>query len=76
MFKYYFLNYLQVPLADALNHVSDHNAELEFGPDVLIMRAIKSIPAGQEIYNTYGQISNYQLLQVCTNTRKILYYSN
>ena len=34
-----------VPVADILNHVSNHNAEISFGEDMLTMKAIKDIEA-------------------------------
>ena len=55
---------VQVPLADVLNHVTENNACLEFEPDRLVMKATCDIQAGFEVYNTYGQLSNAQLLQV------------
>ena len=54
----------QVPLGDVLNHIAKHNAELEFGENELVMKSVEFIPAGQEVFNTYGQIANKQLLQV------------
>ncbi|XP_067929235.1 N-lysine methyltransferase setd6-like isoform X2 [Watersipora subatra] len=53
---------LMVPLADLLNHVPDHNAELNIGESTLRMIAVKDIKKGEEVYNTYGKVSNYTLL--------------
>ena len=55
-------------MADVLNHVASNNAHLEFGEEELKMVAIKTIPTGCQIYNTYGQLSNCQLLQVIKRT--------
>ncbi|KAF6030023.1 SETD6 [Bugula neritina] len=53
---------IMVPMADLLNHVPDHNAELNVGEATFRMIAVKDIRKGEEIYNTYGKISNYTLL--------------
>ncbi|XP_061450111.1 N-lysine methyltransferase SETD6 isoform X2 [Rhineura floridana] len=55
---------VMVPLADLLNHVADHNANLEYSPEVLKMVATQSICKGQEIFNTYGEMANWQLLHM------------
>ncbi|XP_078495027.1 N-lysine methyltransferase SETD6 [Ciona intestinalis] len=55
---------IMVPVADVLNHVSRNNAQLMFEPDALKMVATRNITAGQEIFNTYGQLANWQLLQM------------
>ncbi|XP_059848481.1 N-lysine methyltransferase setd6 [Hypanus sabinus] len=55
---------MMVPLADMLNHVANHNANLEFTPDCLKMVSIKKISGGEEIFNTYGQLANWQLLHM------------
>lgn len=51
-------------MADLLNHVAANNAHLEFGEEQLSMVATRCIASGEQIYNTYGQLSNSQLLQV------------
>lgn len=54
---------LIVPLADILNHKTGHNnARLFMEKDQLQMIAIKDIPAGEQVYNTYGDIGNAELL--------------
>ncbi|XP_042560636.1 N-lysine methyltransferase setd6 [Clupea harengus] len=55
---------MMVPMADMLNHVSNHNANLEYTPEYLKMVAIRSIKAGEEIFNTYGEMANWQLLHM------------
>ncbi|XP_076590177.1 N-lysine methyltransferase setd6-like [Chaetodon auriga] len=55
---------MMVPMADMLNHVSNHNAKLEFTPDSLKMVCARSIHKGEEVFNTYGQIANWQLLHM------------
>lgn len=55
---------MMVPMADMLNHVSNHNANLVYTPDCLKMVAIRDIHAGEEIFNTYGQMANWQLLHM------------
>ncbi|XP_069757061.1 N-lysine methyltransferase setd6 [Narcine bancroftii] len=55
---------LIVPMADILNHVANHNANLEFTPEYLKMVSIKKISGGEEIFNTYGQLANWQLLHM------------
>ncbi|XP_072520119.1 N-lysine methyltransferase setd6 [Salminus brasiliensis] len=55
---------MMVPMADLLNHVSDHNANLEYTPDCLKMVAMRQIKKGEEIFNTYGQMANWQLLHM------------
>nr|XP_046249593.1 N-lysine methyltransferase setd6 isoform X2 [Scatophagus argus] len=55
---------MMVPMADILNHVSNHNANLEFTPDCLKMVCVRSIQKGEEVFNTYGQMANWQLLHM------------
>uniref|UniRef100_A0A3P9IVF7 N-lysine methyltransferase SETD6 n=1 Tax=Oryzias latipes TaxID=8090 RepID=A0A3P9IVF7_ORYLA len=55
---------MMVPMADMLNHVSDHNANLEFSADSLKMVSVRRIHAGEEVFNTYGQMANWQLLHM------------
>ncbi|XP_058135893.1 N-lysine methyltransferase SETD6 isoform X2 [Dasypus novemcinctus] len=55
---------LMVPAADILNHISNHNAHLEYSQDCLRMVATRPIPKGQEIFNTYGQMANWQLIHM------------
>ncbi|XP_054632182.1 N-lysine methyltransferase setd6 isoform X2 [Dunckerocampus dactyliophorus] len=55
---------MMVPMADMLNHVSNHNANLEFTPDSLKMVCVCPIKKGQEVFNTYGQMANWQLLHM------------
>ncbi|XP_053742090.1 N-lysine methyltransferase setd6 [Synchiropus splendidus] len=53
---------MMVPVADLLNHVADHNASLQFSPESLDMVSVRCISAGQEVFNTYGDKSNCELL--------------
>ncbi|XP_072374727.1 N-lysine methyltransferase setd6 isoform X2 [Scyliorhinus torazame] len=55
---------MMVPMADILNHVANHNARLEFTPECLKMLSIRKISKGEEIFNTYGQLANWQLLHM------------
>ncbi|NP_001085404.1 N-lysine methyltransferase setd6 [Xenopus laevis] len=55
---------MMVPVADLLNHVAHHNAHLEFTPECLRMVTTKSVHAGQELFNTYGEMANWQLLHM------------
>ncbi|XP_068749517.1 uncharacterized protein [Montipora capricornis] len=54
---------VMVPMADILNHISKNNAHLEFGRETLTMVAVQDIFEGQEVFNTYGELSNCDLLQ-------------
>ncbi|XP_077166366.1 N-lysine methyltransferase SETD6 [Paroedura picta] len=55
---------VMVPMADLLNHVANHNANLEYSPECLKMVAIQPILKGQEVFNTYGQMASWQLLHM------------
>uniref|UniRef100_A0A672Y275 N-lysine methyltransferase SETD6 n=1 Tax=Sphaeramia orbicularis TaxID=375764 RepID=A0A672Y275_9TELE len=55
---------MMVPMADMLNHISNHNANLEFTPDSLKMVCVRPIHKGEEVFNTYGQMANWQLLHM------------
>lgn len=55
---------MMVPMADMLNHVANHNANLEFTPDCLKMVCVRPVHKGQEVFNTYGQMANWQLLHM------------
>jgi len=53
-----------VPMADMLNARSGNdNARLFYKPEVLEMRATKDIPAGGQIFNTYADPPNSDLLR-------------
>ncbi|ODV90408.1 hypothetical protein CANCADRAFT_2133 [Tortispora caseinolytica NRRL Y-17796] len=53
-----------VPMADMLNADADLvNANLFYESDALVMRAIKDIKANEQVYNTYGELSNAELLR-------------
>ncbi|CCG84562.1 protein of unknown function [Taphrina deformans PYCC 5710] len=52
------------PLADLLNADTQlNNARLYYLPDRLEMRCIKQITEGEQIYNTYGELPNSDLLR-------------
>ncbi|XP_015223984.2 N-lysine methyltransferase setd6 [Lepisosteus oculatus] len=55
---------MMVPMADILNHVSNHNANLEYSPEHLKMVSVRHIKKGEEVFNTYGQMANWQLLHM------------
>lgn len=53
-----------VPLADTLNADTKlHNASLVYSDDILQMRAVKNIAKGDQIYNTYSDHPNAELLR-------------
>ncbi|KAI8062134.1 hypothetical protein BC940DRAFT_309610 [Gongronella butleri] len=53
-----------VPMADMLNHKTGYNnARLFHEPEQLVMKAIKDIASGDQIYNTYGDLCNADLLR-------------
>lgn len=53
-----------VALADLLNaDTTLANANLFYETDVLVMKSVKKIPTGQQIYNTYGDHPNSELLR-------------
>lgn len=53
-----------VPMADMLNHKTGYNnARLFHEADCLRMKAIKDIREGEQIYNTYGDLCNADLLR-------------
>lgn len=54
---------VMVPMADMLNHRTGfNNARLFFEEDELKMLAVKDISAGEQLYNTYGDLGNAELL--------------
>ncbi|XP_052244047.1 N-lysine methyltransferase setd6-like isoform X6 [Dreissena polymorpha] len=55
---------MMVPMADILNHVAKNNAHLKFEKEALKMVAIKDIPKGEEVFNTYGELANWHLLHM------------
>ncbi|KAG9463940.1 hypothetical protein GDO78_020767 [Eleutherodactylus coqui] len=55
---------MMVPVADLLNHVAHHNAQLEFTPESLRMVTTRPVMAGDELFNTYGEMGNWQLLHM------------
>ncbi|CAO3649021.1 unnamed protein product [Cunninghamella echinulata] len=53
-----------VPMADMLNHKTGYNnARLFHEPEELVMKAIKPIQQDDQIYNTYGDLCNADLLR-------------
>ncbi|KJE88897.1 hypothetical protein CAOG_000472 [Capsaspora owczarzaki ATCC 30864] len=53
-----------VPLADMLDHKTGcNNARLFYGKTTLAMSCIEPCAAGHELYNTYGDLSNSELLR-------------
>ncbi|XP_067408867.1 N-lysine methyltransferase SETD6 isoform X2 [Emydura macquarii macquarii] len=55
---------MMVPMADILNHVANHNANLEYSQECLKMVTTQPICKDQEIFNTYGQMANWQLMHM------------
>jgi N-lysine methyltransferase SETD6 len=63
-----------VPLWDLLNHVTGQaNVRLHHCSDkgCLQMIATKDIPAGAELINNYGDLSNGELLRRCKSSTKL-----
>lgn len=55
---------LMVALADTLNADTEfHNAHLEYTPEALVMKATKDISAGDQVFNTYADHSNSEILR-------------
>ena len=53
-----------VPLADMLNADADrNNAKLYYEEDKVVMKSIKSIKAGEEIFNDYGPLPQADVLR-------------
>eukprot|EP00834_Sanchytrium_tribonematis_P001788 NODE_46_length_32145_cov_0.918711.p15 type:complete len:301 gc:universal NODE_46_length_32145_cov_0.918711:2675-3577(+) len=61
-YSFTFDEILMIPFADMLNHHSDHNAQLFEVEDGFVMRAVKPILQGCEVFNTYGDYANIDLL--------------
>ncbi|XP_043935456.1 N-lysine methyltransferase SETD6 [Protopterus annectens] len=55
---------MMVPVADLLNHVANHNANLEYASGCLKMVCVRAIHRGEEVFNTYGELANWQLLHM------------
>ncbi|XP_074640987.1 N-lysine methyltransferase setd6-like [Tubulanus polymorphus] len=55
---------MMVPLADVLNHIAKNNANLIWGKESLKMVSLKPILKGEEVFNTYGPLANWQLLHM------------
>eukprot|EP01119_Soliformovum_irregulare_P017693 TRINITY_DN5296_c0_g1_i1.p1 TRINITY_DN5296_c0_g1~~TRINITY_DN5296_c0_g1_i1.p1 ORF type:complete len:431 (-),score=143.67 TRINITY_DN5296_c0_g1_i1:9-1301(-) len=51
-----------VPVADVFNHAIDNSTVLSIEDGTFKMMAERDIARGEEIYNTYGNLSNAQLL--------------
>ncbi|TLD30459.1 hypothetical protein PspLS_02469 [Pyricularia sp. CBS 133598] len=52
-----------VPMADILNADAEFNAHINHSEEALVATALRKIPAGEEILNYYGPLSNGQLLR-------------
>jgi len=55
---------MMVPVGDILNHIAKNNAELRFSENGLDIFSNKAIKKGEEVYNTYGEHSNTDLLHM------------
>ncbi len=55
---------MMVPVADILNHIAKNNAQLQFKKDTLFIISSKPIKCGEEVYNTYGEHSNTDLIHM------------
>ncbi|XP_060068377.1 N-lysine methyltransferase SETD6-like [Ylistrum balloti] len=49
---------MMVPMGDILNHVAHNNAELRFEKEFLKMVSTAKIAKDEEVFNTYGMLSN------------------
>ncbi|PTB69416.1 UV-endonuclease UvdE [Trichoderma citrinoviride] len=52
-----------VPMADILNADAEYNAHVNYGDDALTVTALRTIRAGEEIFNYYGPHPNSELLR-------------
>ncbi|KAK1253285.1 hypothetical protein MKX07_001362 [Trichoderma sp. CBMAI-0711] len=52
-----------VPMADILNADAEYNAHVNYGDDALTVTALRTIKAGEEIFNYYGPHPNSELLR-------------
>lgn len=59
-----FIGPMMVPVADILNHIAKNNAQLQFEENELIISSTKPIKCGEEVFNTYGEHSNTDLLHM------------
>ena len=53
---------LLVPYADMMNHSNDPNVDWKMDGDQFVMRALKEIQKGDQLYDTYGTKTNYENL--------------
>lgn len=53
-----------VPVGDILNHIALNNAQLRFEKNELLIVSTKEIKKGEEVFNTYGEHSNSDLLHM------------
>ena len=55
---------MMVPVGDILNHIAKNNAHLRFEENDLLICSIKEIKKDEEVFNTYGEHSNCDLLHM------------
>ncbi|CAG5096188.1 Oidioi.mRNA.OKI2018_I69.XSR.g14509.t1.cds [Oikopleura dioica] len=57
---------MMMPVGDLLNHTADNNARIEIDDDTgdHTINATKKIKSGEEIFNTFGNMSNSRLLHM------------
>merc|ERR1712127_790824 len=55
---------VMIPIGDLLNHIAKNNANICFSKHEMLICAIKPIKKNEEVYNTYGEHSNTDLLHM------------
>lgn len=53
---------LMVPYADMMNHSNEENIIWEVKKEMFIMKALRNIPKGNQLYDSYGTKTNYENL--------------
>tara|TARA_Y100000817_G_scaffold314681_1_gene314544 strand:+ start:175 stop:1284 length:1110 start_codon:yes stop_codon:yes gene_type:complete len=51
-----------VPYADMMNHSDDYNVDWKYTEKAFLMRALREIKKGEELYDSYGSKTNYENL--------------
>jgi len=53
-----------LPVGDLLNHAAENNARIELDESDHTINAIREIESGEEIFNSFGEMSNSRLLHM------------
>ena len=53
---------LMVPYADMMNHANDPNIDWKFDGKEFVMKALKEVNKGDQLFDTYGTKTNYENL--------------